>query len=37
MNLFEKLERPILDCLTRVYKKNGKYVQTTKQYKRRTK
>ena len=37
MNLFENLDRPILDCLTRIYKKNGKWIQTTKQYKRRAK
>lgn len=37
MNLFDSVERPILECLTRIYKKNGKYIQTTKKYKKRGK
>lgn len=35
MNLFEKVNRPILDVLTRIYRKNGQWIQTTKQYKQR--
>ena len=37
MNLLSSINRPILDCLTRIYRKNGQYVQTTKKYKRRAK
>ena len=37
MNLLSGLDRPILDCLTRIYKKNGRVVQTTKKYKKRGK
>lgn len=32
MNLFFNTQRPILDCLTRIYRKNGKWIQTTKKY-----
>ena len=35
MNLLSGGERPILDVLTRIYRKNGKWIQTTKQYKQR--
>ena len=37
MDLLSKEERPILDCLTRFYKKNGVFIETTKKYKRRGK
>ena len=35
MNLLSGCERPILDVLTRIYRKNGQWIQTTKQYKQR--
>lgn len=35
MNLLSGIERPILDVLIRIYKKNGKFIQTTKKYKQR--
>lgn len=35
MNLLSMCEHPILDVLTRIYRKNGKWIQTTKQYKQR--
>lgn len=37
MNLLTKLNSPILDCLTRIYRKNGHIVETTKKYKQRQK
>lgn len=35
MNLLQNEERPILDFLTRIYKKNGQYIQTTRKYHKR--
>lgn len=35
MNLLQLEQRPILDVLTRIYKKNGQYVQTTRKYHKR--
>ena len=35
MNLLSACERPILDVLTRIYRKNGQWIETTKQYKPR--
>lgn len=37
MSLLDNCELPILDVLTRIYRKNGKYIQTTKKYKQRSK
>ena len=37
MGLFDNLNRPILDVLVRIYKKNGVWHETTKQYKERRK
>ena len=38
VNLLSKLNEPILNYLTRIYRKNGKWVQTNRIYKtRRTK
>lgn len=35
MNLLSNIQRPILDCLTRIYRHNGYWVQTTRQYQQR--
>lgn len=35
MNLLQDIEKPILDVLTRIYKRNGQYVQTTRKYHKR--
>lgn len=34
MNLFGETE-PILNVLTRIYRKNGKWIQTKRQYKQK--
>lgn len=35
MNLLTNLNRPILDCLVRIYRKDGRWVETTRQYHKR--
>lgn len=35
MNLLTDLNQPILNYLTRIYRKNGQWVQTTRQYHQR--
>ena len=37
MNLFSEQTQPILNVLTRIYRHNGQWVQTTQQYKQRGK
>lgn len=35
MNLLTNCDLPILDVMTRIYKKNGVWIQTTRKYKER--
>lgn len=35
MNLLSYTQRPILDCLTRIYRHNGQWVQTTRKFEHR--
>lgn len=35
MNLLSNVQRPILDCLTRIYRHNGQWIQTTREYQQR--
>lgn len=35
MDLLTKCDLPILDVMTRIYKRNGRWIQTTKRYKQR--
>lgn len=35
MNLLTQLNEPILNSLTRIYRKNGKWIQTNRIYKTR--
>ena len=37
MNLLSNLNQPILEVLTRIYRHNGQWVQTTQKYKKRGK
>lgn len=35
MNLLTNIRRPILDCLKRIYRHDGQWVETTRKYKKR--
>ena len=37
MSLLDKVEQPVLNILTRIYRKNGKVIETTRKYKPRSK
>ena len=37
MNLFNNIDQPIINVLTRIYKRNGQYIEAKHKYKTRRK